>query len=471
MQEFNRRRFLKLVGQSTAVLGIGLPFNSLAQAGNAKAKTTTEVGKYQVFQPGDYFDWEKGIIEERIARASGSFRPESKGLNNEISNPLMAGMSRRDNSVGKAELLGYNRTWDPYNPLFNNEEYAREAGYPDIPAWPCFKTPMAEGLMGLTIPKNIADTWYYANDGSDVRFYVPIFAGDSFTSKVEKLTFKELTLPGSNLRHFEVGSVANLYNKKGELIVKSSGTLRNAYRKIIDGSPKPTFTENMSEWCEYFPPAHYTTDEEWEYIRELWKKESIRGKDTLYWEDVKIGDEPIWTCSGPISHMDLVFWYGGGGSGLTMRNSRESPDVMFRDRYGIYLDERAMHYGGRNIPGSRMVFYNNTASNHITRMITNYIGDQGFVTRICWYFKQLFREMQVERPGGEHLDKVPYMKGKQCTVHGSEGDTVIAKGYVTDKYIDKKGHHIIDMTCWGETLDNRIIQIVAASARLPSKKG
>jgi hypothetical protein len=255
------------------------------------------------------------------------------------------------------------------------------------------------------------------------------------------------------------------------LIVKSSGTLRNAYRKIIDGSPKPTFTENMSEWCEYFPPAHYTTDDEWEYIRQLWKKEYIRGKDTLYWEDVNIGDEPIWTCSGPISHMDLVFWNGGGGSGLTMRNSRESPDVMFRDRYGIYLDERAIHYGGRNIPGSRMVFYNNTASNHITRMITNYIGDKGFVTRIRWYFKQLFREMQVERPGGEYLDKVPYMKGKQCTVHGSEGDTVIAKGYVTDKYIDKKGNHIIDMTCWGETLDNRIIQIVAASVKLPSKKG
>jgi hypothetical protein len=63
------------------------------------------------------------------------------------------------------------------------------------------------------------------------------------------------------------------------------------------------------------------------------------------------------------------------------------------------------------------------------------------------------------------------MRGKECTVHGSEGDTVIAKGYVTDKYVDKKGNHIVDMTCWGETLDNRIIQIVAASVKLPSKKG
>lgn len=66
------------------------------------------------------------------------------------------------------------------------------------------------------------------------------------------------------------------------------------------------------------------------------------------------------------------------------------------------------------------------------------------------------------------MDKVPYMKGKGCTVYGSEGDTVIAKDYVTDKYINDRGEHIIDLTCWGETLDNRIIQVVAA-AKLPSK--
>ena len=116
-----------------------------------------------------------------------------------------------------------------------------------------------------------------------------------------------------------------------------------------------------------------------------------------------------------------------------------------------------------------MVFYNDTAAKIITRMVTNYIGDAGFVTRVCWRFKQLYKEMQVERPGGEFLDKVPYMKGKECTRHGAEGDTIIAKGYVTDKYINERGEHIIDISCWAETLDDNIIQIVGASARLPSK--
>ncbi len=108
----------------------------------------------------------------------------------------------------------------------------------------------------------------------------------------------------------------------------------------------------------------------------------------------------------------------------------------------------------------------------MTRMVTNYIGDAGLVTRVCWKFKQLFKEMQVERFQGENIPgKVPAMKGKTCTVYPSEGDTIIAKGYVTDKYINERGENTIDISAWAETLDNRIIEIVAYSAKLPSKKG
>jgi hypothetical protein len=108
----------------------------------------------------------------------------------------------------------------------------------------------------------------------------------------------------------------------------------------------------------------------------------------------------------------------------------------------------------------------------ITRLVTNYIGDSGFVTRIGWEFQQLTKEMQLERPGGEYMDKVPYMKGKGCTEHGGEGDTVIGKGYVTDKYINDRGEGIIDLVCWGETLDEgKIVEVCPASARLPLKTG
>ena len=124
-----------------------------------------------------------------------------------------------------------------------------------------------------------------------------------------------------------------------------------------------------------------------------------------------------------------------------------------------------------NIPGSRTIFYNDTAAKDITRLVTNYIGDAGFVTRIGWMFQQMYKEMRYPREGGEYLDKVPYMKGKGLTVHGMETDTAIGRGYVTDKYVNDKGEHCIDLVCWAETLDKRIIEVVPASARLPSKGG
>lgn len=52
------------------------------------------------------------------------------------------------------------------------------------------------------------------------------------------------------------------------------------------------------------------------------------------------------------------------------------------------------------------------------------------------------------------------------------GDTVIGKGYVTDKYINDKGEDIIDLVCWAETPDKgKIIEVCPAAAKPPLKKG
>jgi hypothetical protein len=473
MSDFSRRAFLRLMGQGTAALGAGLSVGgALSHTGTARAAAGSTAGKYQIFQKGKYLDWEKAAIEERIAVAAGKKQAD---MGNMADDPMLAGMMMegREDVIRETDLLSYNNTWDPYNPLFNDREYAQKAGYPGIPAFPGFKGPSAGGSMSLTIPKNFADTWYYANDGGDYRYFNHFFAGDAFESKAGKMTFEEWTENGSDLRHFMIGGEAEMYYKNGELAATSYSQLRNAYRKIVDGSRKPTFTENMTEWTEYYPEGHYTTNEEWDYIKELWQKEHIRG-GKVYWEDVNVGDEPTPTCSGPVSWMDMATWHGCMGTSPRGGGMMVSTDdaTMFRDRFGIYLPETAMHYGGRNIPGSRAVFYNHTAANHVMRTVTNFIGDAGLVTRFSWYFKQLFKEMQVSRlkAGAEHLDKVPRMKGKECTVHGSEGDTIIGKAYVTNKY-KNDGGCFIDLTCWGETLDGRIIQIVAASAKLPSKKG
>lgn len=462
MSGLNRRKFIGLLGKGTAALGLGFSLSSGTSCAKEESGTTAgpetkeENVKYQTFYPGEYFDWEKDVVEERLEQV----KKGSQGG---------GGMPGRGPSViTEEDILAYNNKMDPYNPLFNDREYAQKAGYPGVPAFPCFQQPGTGRVTG--IPHNIADKFYFGNDGSNVQVWTHIFAGDSFTSEPEMNEFTELTVPGSDLRHFKLGGSGKMYNRKGEQVGWAYGNTRDAYKKIIDGSPKPTYTENMTEWLEYLPPAHYTTDEEWDYIQELWDKEYIRGSQKLYWEDVNVGDEPAWACSdGPITYMHMMHLHGGRA--MTRNALRGDKDLFIYDPYGQRHATLSRHYGSMNFPGSRSMFFNSTGAIFIMRMLTNYIGDAGLVTKVHWHMMQTFKEVRIERPGGEYMDKVPEMKGRGCEVHGYEGDTVIAKGCVTDKYINERGEHTIDLTCWGETLDDRIVVVVGASAKLPSKKG
>lgn len=420
--------------------------------------------KYQIFEPGKYLDWEKPIVEERLALAQGTPSKERTGPTPPVS---------------EFELLRYNKMWDPYNSLFNNKEYARKAGYPDVPALPLFRHP-SEAIYRIAIPllSGIGYTWsepdvfYFAHGPNDVEMFAPIYPSDTFTTETEKLMFEDITTPGSTLRHFRNGCIMKLYNQRDELVVRHTLWRREAYRKIIDGSPAPSYHELIAQQRPH-SPAHYTTDEEWNYIQELWGKEVIRGQDTLYWEDVNVGDEPPLICSGPVTYMDMALWHSDMLLQMPpIRVMLQGGNTnLFRDRFGQYLSGVSQMYGGRNMPGERALMYNSTAAMLVRRMLTNYVGDAGFVTRIGWVFHQTFEEMRYPREGGEYLDQVPYMKGKACTVHPSEGDTVIGKGYVTNKYVNDRGEHIIDLVCWAETLDKRIVQAMPAAARLPSREG
>lgn len=463
MSKLNRRTFLKHLGAGTAVFGMGISAGTaLAKAGELKNIKKPEVkGKYQNFQPGKYLEWEKDLIEEKFAIAAGK-KPEGGGFHG-------GGWFPGGGAVTEQDILSFNSKWDPWNPLFNDKAYAQKAGYQNVPARPGFKSPMG-GANALKMDYEVGDIFYFGH-GPDLREYeTPIFAGDTFTSENDWISLEETTVAGSDLRSFKVGESDKLFNQRGELAVKSTTYYRNAYRKIIDGSPAPSISDQFAGTTKDLPPGHYTTDEEYEYIRELWKNEYIRGSQTLYWEDVRIGDEPTWTCSGPVTYMDMIGWHGAPNN---IRDQIMNGDTrnMFKDRFGQYLMGFAGMFGGRNIIGERSVFYNHTGGMLISRMVTNYIGDAGFVTKLGWEFEQGHACMRYPREGGELLDKVPYMKGKRCTVHGSEGDTVIAKGYVTDKYINEKGAHIIDLVCWGETLTDDIITVSPVSVRLPSKKG
>lgn len=145
------------------------------------------------------------------------------------------------------------------------------------------------------------------------------------------------------------------------------------------------------------------------------------------------------------------------------------------DDYNMYYMDWAQHYCDRNIPGARPVYYNTTARNQCLRMVTNWCGDDGFVSKVAWCLVyetgnpfNTFPETW-DRPS--YLFKVPYLKeaGRYMNTHGIVGDTSISRGYVTDKYIAEDGGHYVDMTAWVEDLDGNIMQELAFTVLLPSR--
>lgn len=415
--------------------------------------------KYQRFTPGEYLPFEAPLVEQK----KKDFADVLEGKGPKMPTPPPAPYS-------EAEILAYNKKWDPYNPLFNDPEYAKKAGYAGVPAAPGFTTVRIPGVRPF--PKNISDGgFYYTNDGSDIKLSRPVVAGDFLKPGPNAPLFEEVTIPDSNCREWIMGGVGTLVDEDGKKVVNFHTNTRECWKKIIDGSKGPSFYENMTEWCDYFPPAHYTSDEDWAKIREMWKNEKIRGAEPLYWEDVEVGTFVPETCSGPITYMDMAAWYGSVQLNRDMLSNPQFLETCFRDENGNYLFETAIHLGGRNVPGARMVFFNDTAAHFAARAVTNFIGDQGYVSRYAWRFYPFYEEMRNYKPHDYDLicEVVPGYENRPLNRHGSEGDTVIGKAYIYDKYIDESGRHCLKICGWGEDLEGNIVEVVPMEAVLPSR--
>ena len=202
----------------------------------------------------------------------------------------------------------------------------------------------------------------------------------------------------------------------------------------------------------------------------MWDHEVIRGADTLYWEDVSVGDHPAPICSGPWTEMDMI-----KGHGLQIMGQRPLRDVIrtkegrmrmapFADDYGIYYFDTAAHYCHRNQPGGRAMFYNTTGRNMLIRLLTNYMGDDGWLRYIDWHF------MSDDGAPDSFLAQVPETAGRCVDHHGMASDCIIGRGYVTKKYVNEQSEHCADLICWAENWpDGGIAQVIAATVILPSR--
>ena len=402
------------------------------------------------------------------------------------------------------------------NPLYIDPEYAAKSKYNAFIAAP-FAADIAVGFPYL--PK-LTEAYVWGADqlegglkssakigaGNEVTFYKPIYAGDTLNSVVTRQEMIDVTPDGgSQARFFRVIGAGDMYNQKGEKVMSISHKGTEGYLILNDPSvaeqfefmvPHHSGVRSMKRDWSKIRPRHVYTDADWDYIKEIWSKEYLRGPDTLYWEDVEIGDEPAWTCDGPFLKQGRSNEYMAVRD-ILMNRPEDVHEKLYKDLWGVYRvkdasDDDYMFDAPPSTtamilspdlmanlpemgadPKARIAVQNLIPRKYGVKVITNWMGDEGWLHKFAWFVGGPAEGVDLPpedygRPSS--LYRVPFLKeqGKTVSTYGYDGDLAIARAYVCAKYI-VDGHHYVDLVVWLEIIDGSIWSECYAIVELPSR--
>ena len=366
------------------------------------------------------------------------------------------------------DLQDYARSWNPEDPLYNQEEYGKRSFWNSMIAFP-FLT--LHQPIYPRFPHTFGHKHYFGSDGGEVEYFQPIRPGDTISTLKTEQSFEDVTSEEQpDLRVFALSGTCLQYNQNGDLVCRYHCSGKNAFRRYID-PPEDALNSLFSanaEWAASAPPTHVTTSEEWEQIHELWDMEEVRGGRTRYWEDVRVGDSIPPVCTGPVTELDMFVLHGND---LLHRGSPKKfreRDIHMLDRYGMWQPTFYPCFAGHPDLGVRPCFYSWTARNFAIRAVTNYMSDMGEIRKIRWQSPQLYPPLRAPDTGREILDLLPETRGRSCQRIGQVGDTCICRGTVISKEI-VGAEHQVRLVVWAETLDRVILQALDVTICLPAR--
>jgi acyl dehydratase len=228
-------------------------------------------------------------------------------------------------------------------------------------------------------------------------------------------------------------------NQKDELVVIQRGSWIRVERQASKERKK-----------EYQLPEPYTPEQLAE-IDACYEAETIRGADTLYFEDVKVGDVLPTIVRGPLRVSDIIVWHVGWGMQLTPPGAfRESwkirkkvPGLYTPNALNIPDTVQRLHWekDWANELGIPVSYdYGGLRETFLTNSITNWMGDDG------WLWKMSCQHR-----------KFVYM-----------GDTYWIKGKVADKK-QEAGRNEVHLEIWVENSFGTVVTPGNAVVLLPSR--
>lgn len=333
------------------------------------------------------------------------------------------------------------------NPLYRDRDYAQKTRYGRLTAPGCFLHSVyptyagggGEGRQESSRERTRGGAGGFG--GTDWQWLLPILEGDEFTYTNTYLGAEEKESGDGGRLRITTG-LAEYKNQRGQVVARGKGWNVGVIRgEASRGQIRERDARDKAKYSK----------EELQKIYDDYDKEIIRGATPRYWEDVQVGDELGHVLKGPLSVRDVIVWAMGGGSpylkahGLDFDWKRRHPGL---DRLvpatGEWENPELWHYldtVAQAMGVIRAIDYGVQRISWLGNLLTNWVGDDGFVTRM---------RAELRR-------------------HNPVGDTCWCKGKVSGKYLDENGEPCVDIDCWGENQRGEIILRGQAMAILPSR--
>jgi len=190
------------------------------------------------------------------------------------------------------------------NPLWRNPEYAAKTRWGGIIAPPTFTDAMIQPyggnmVLGSEFVKKF-DSFFSLPDGATRMLYQVMRPGDKLRAVYYSLGVKE-TEPyrPKPAREFEDTLRKILINQRDEIVAIQDRHMKHVINHAFDND-HPYWVKRRKRKL---------TDEERDAIQNYYDTETRRGADTLYWEEVNVGDQLKPVLVGPIAVQDTFAAY------------------------------------------------------------------------------------------------------------------------------------------------------------------
>jgi acyl dehydratase len=333
---------------------------------------------------------------------------------------------------------------DPWNPIWRDEDYARNTRWGTIlgiPGWLDADTqitysPEVPPSMGFGGGQWLGENWDY---------FKPVRMNDVFRVWCRRPQLVDIAaLDGKGPRVFQfLAHDVDVLNQKDEIICK----LKLCLEIVV--TPEPP--EGMA--AEAITDKVYKyTKEEMNFIDRVFKGEEVRGDKIRWWEDVKVGDKLKSVLMGPTTLWDAIVYTAGRGEMELIpmlevrRKAKElQPWMIVEDpetgviHHGIENHHADLVAKLRGLPHA--IHYGTMQRQTLTRCVTNWMGDDGFIRRFYW----------------RHLG------------HFYIGDTIICDGRVKSKRVEN-GEHLVEVAVTIHNLRGNVTASAVAAVSLLSKE-